>query len=43
MEKKLTFEELYEAYNLCLKNKKRKMGTYNFVKGFEINTVYSIR
>lgn len=31
MEKKLTFEELYEAYNLCLKNKKRKMGTYNFV------------
>lgn len=31
MEKELTFEELYEAYNLCLKNKKRKMGTYNFV------------
>ncbi|MDO5556388.1 MAG: RNA-directed DNA polymerase [Clostridia bacterium] len=27
----LSFEELYEAYNLCLKNKKRKMGTYNFV------------
>lgn len=31
MEKELTFEELYEAYNLCLKNKKKKMGTYNFV------------
>lgn len=31
MEKELTFEEIYEAYNLCLKNKKRKMGTYNFV------------
>ncbi len=26
----LNFEKLYEAYNLCLKNKKRKMGTYNF-------------
>lgn len=31
MDGKLTFEELYEAYNLCLKNKKRKLGTYNFV------------
>ena len=31
MEEKLTFEELYEAYQLCLKNKKRKIGTYNFV------------
>lgn len=31
MEKELTFEELYEAYNLCLKNKKRKTGTFNFV------------
>ena len=31
MEKELTFEELYEVYNLCLKNKKNKMGTYNFV------------
>lgn len=31
MEKELTFEELYEAYNLCLKNKKRKIGTFNFV------------
>ena len=31
MEDKITFEELYEAYNLCLKNKKRKMGTYKFV------------
>lgn len=27
----LSFEELYGAYILCLKNKKRKMGTYNFV------------
>lgn len=30
MKNKLTFEELYNAYNLCLKNKKRKYGTYNF-------------
>ena len=29
--KELTFEELYEAYILCLKNKKRKVGTYDFV------------
>ena len=27
----LTFEELYDAYILCLKNKKRKAGTYDFV------------
>lgn len=31
MEEKITFEELYEAYILCLKNKKRKIGTFNFV------------
>ncbi len=31
MDEKLTFEEIYEAYNLCLKRKKRKIGTYNFV------------
>ncbi len=31
MDEKVTFEELYCAYELCLKNKKRKMGTYNFV------------
>ena len=31
MENKLTFEELYEAYLLCLKNKKRKAGTFGFV------------
>lgn len=31
IEDKITFEELYEAYILCLKNKKRKVGTYNFV------------
>lgn len=31
MEENLTFEELYEAYILCLKNKKRKAGTYGFV------------
>ena len=31
MEDKLTFEELYEAYSICLKNKKRKIGTYGFV------------
>ncbi len=27
----VTFEELYDAYILCLKNKKNKAGTYNFV------------
>lgn len=31
MSEKLEFEELYEAYSLCLKNKKNKTGTYNFV------------
>ena len=31
MEDEITFEELYEAYELCLKNKKKKAGTYNFV------------
>ena len=31
MEDKLTFEEIYEAYIMCLKNKKRKFGTFNFV------------
>ena len=31
MEDKLTFDELYNAYLLCLKNKKRKIGTYTFV------------
>ena len=30
MEEKLSFEVLYEAYKLCLKNKKNKYGTYNF-------------
>lgn len=31
MEDIITFEELYDAYILCLKNKKKKAGTYNFV------------
>ena len=31
MEDKVTFEEIYEAYILCLKNKKKKIGTYKFV------------
>ena len=31
MEGIVTFEELYDAYILCLKNKKKKAGTYNFV------------
>lgn len=31
MKDTITFEELYEAYILCLKNKKNKVGTYNFV------------
>lgn len=31
MEDKITFDELYNAYLLCLKNKKRKVGTYTFV------------
>lgn len=30
MDQELQFEELYEAYNLCLKNKKKKLGTYKF-------------
>ncbi len=30
MEERLEFEELYQAYNLCLKNKKKKRGTYKF-------------
>ena len=30
MEDRLEFEELYQAYNLCLKNKKKKRGTYKF-------------
>ncbi len=31
MKQELTFEELYNAYMMCLKNKKRKNGTYLFV------------
>ena len=31
MKEEITFEELYNAYLLCLKNKKKKRGTYNFV------------
>ena len=31
MSENLPFEEIYEAYMLCLKNKKRKQGTYTFV------------
>ncbi|MCF0126638.1 MAG: RNA-directed DNA polymerase, partial [Clostridia bacterium] len=31
MNDKISFEELYKAYQLCLKNKKRKVGTYNFM------------
>lgn len=31
MEDKITFEEIYEAYILCLNNKKKKLGTYKFV------------
>ena len=31
MEDKITFEELYEAYTICLQNKKKKVGTYGFV------------
>lgn len=31
MEDKLTFEELYNAYLLCVKNKKKKNGTFAFV------------
>ena len=30
MEDKIEFEELYKAYELCLKNKKKKIGAYNF-------------
>ena len=31
MEDKITFAKIYEAYLLCLKNKKGKQGTYKFV------------
>lgn len=31
MKDKITFEEIYEAYLLCLKHKKNKAGTYIFV------------
>lgn len=31
MEDVLSFEELYKCYEICLKNKKRKSGTYSFV------------
>lgn len=31
MEQKLTFNELYEAYQVCFKTKKKKVGTYTFV------------
>lgn len=31
MGKELSFKEIYDVYNLCLKNKKKKIGTYNFV------------
>ncbi len=31
MENRLEFEELYRAYNLCLKNKKKKRGIYKFI------------
>ena len=30
MKDKIEFEELYKAYELCLKNKKKKIDTYNF-------------
>lgn len=31
MEQELTFNELYEAYQICFKTKKKKVGTYTFV------------
>ena len=30
MEEEVTFQVLYDAYKLCLKNKKNKFGTYSF-------------
>ena len=42
MEKILKFEDLYEAYILCLKNKKRKKGTYNFVNIDLCTNLYEI-
>lgn len=30
MEEEITFQVLYDAYKLCLKNKKNKFGTYSF-------------
>lgn len=36
MGEKLPFEVIYEAYQLCLKNKKNKFGTYNFTNYVKI-------
>ena len=42
MEDKLEFEALYNAYELCLKNKKRKFGTYNFTNDELCKNLYEL-
>ena len=42
MEDKLSFKELYNCYQLCLKTKKRKMGTYNFVDENICENLYNL-
>lgn len=38
----LTFSEIYYSYELCLKNKKRKNGTYNFVDRNLCENLYNL-
>lgn len=38
----LTFSEIYYSYELCLKNKKRKNGTYNFVDRNLCENLYNV-
>lgn len=42
MEDRLTFSELYRCYQICLKNKKRKNGTYNFVDSNLCQNLYDL-
>ena len=38
----LNFSEIYYSYELCLKNKKRKNGTYNFVDRNLCENLYNL-
>ena len=42
MEDKLSFEELYKCYQICLKNKKNKSGTYSFVNSDLCLNLYNL-